>query len=82
MISSPKRMVTIFWSPFGFRVIRVLLKEAHFDATYFRDKILNDTEGTRPTGIEEDDRRNESCIVRMQDHTRQGASLLIAVKEK
>jgi hypothetical protein len=26
-------MVAIFWSPIGFRVIRILLKWAHFDVT-------------------------------------------------
>jgi hypothetical protein len=55
---SPKRIVTIFWSPLGFRVLRVLPKEVHFDAKYFRDNILSEIDRTRPTGSEEDDRRN------------------------
>jgi hypothetical protein len=58
MIRSPKRMVTIFWSPLGFRVIRVLPKGVHFDAKYFQDNILSEIDRTRPTGSEEDDRRN------------------------
>jgi histone-lysine N-methyltransferase SETMAR len=66
MIGSLKRMVTIFWSRFGFRlirlirvirVIRILPKGAHFDATYFRDNIVYDIHCTRPTSSEEDDRR-------------------------
>jgi histone-lysine N-methyltransferase SETMAR len=57
MIGSPKRMVAIFWSPLGFCVVRVLAKWAHFDATYFRDNILNDIDCTRCTGSEEDGRR-------------------------
>jgi histone-lysine N-methyltransferase SETMAR len=58
MIGSPKRMMTIFWSPLGFRVIRVLPKGVHFDAKYFRDNILSQIDRTRSTGSEEDDRRN------------------------
>jgi hypothetical protein len=51
-------MVTIFWSPLGFRVIRVLPKGVHFDAKYFRNNILSEIDRTRPIGNEEDDPRN------------------------
>jgi hypothetical protein len=56
MISSPKRMVTIFWLPLGFRAIRVLPKGAHFDATHFRDNVFYEIDCTRPTGNAENDR--------------------------
>jgi hypothetical protein len=81
MISSSKWMVTIFWSPLGFRVIRVLPKGAHFDATYFRDNILNDIDYTRPPVVKKTTDENWSCILIIQDQTRQGASLLIVVKK-
>jgi hypothetical protein len=55
MLSSPKHMVTIFWLPLGFRVIRVLPKRAHFDATYFLDNILDEINCTRLIGNAEDD---------------------------
>jgi hypothetical protein len=34
-IVSPKRMLTVFWSPLGFAVVELLPKGAHFDAGYF-----------------------------------------------
>jgi hypothetical protein len=55
MINSPKRMVTVFWSPLGFRVIRVLPKWAHFDATYFRDNIVDEINCNHRMGNAEDD---------------------------
>jgi hypothetical protein len=55
MISSPKRMVIIFWSPLGFRVIRVLPKGAHFHATYLRHNIIDEINCNRLTGNAEDD---------------------------
>jgi hypothetical protein len=56
-IHSLKRMATIFLSPLGFCVIRFLPSGAHFDATYFRENILNGIDCMLPTGSEEDDRR-------------------------
>jgi hypothetical protein len=56
MMSRPKLVVTLFWSPLGLHVIRVLPKRAHFDAMYFLDKILNGIDYIRPTRSEEDDR--------------------------
>jgi hypothetical protein len=67
MISTPKRMITIFWSPLSFRVIRVLPKGAHFDATYFRDNIFDEINCTGLTGNAEDDRRS---LVLPFDNTR------------
>jgi hypothetical protein len=55
MLSSPKHMITIFWLPLGFRVIRVLPKRPHFDATYFLDNILDEINCTHLTGNAEDD---------------------------
>jgi hypothetical protein len=58
MISGPKRMIIIFWSLLSFRVIRVLPKGAHFEATYFRDNILDEIDCIHPTGNAEDDRQS------------------------
>jgi hypothetical protein len=57
-IGSPRRMLTIFWSLLRFRIIRVIRvvpKGAHFDATHFRDNILYDVDCIRPADSEEDD---------------------------
>jgi hypothetical protein len=41
-VSSPRRMLTIFWSPLGFAMAMILSKGAHFDATYFFSEILSE----------------------------------------
>jgi hypothetical protein len=55
MISSPTLIVIIFWLRLDFRVIRVLRKGMHFDATYFRDNVFDETDCIGPTGNAEDD---------------------------
>ena len=39
-ISSPKRMITVFWSPLGFQIIEMLPKGSKFNSRYFIDEIL------------------------------------------
>jgi histone-lysine N-methyltransferase SETMAR len=57
-ISRPKRMLTVFWSPFGFPLVRMLPKCAHCDAHYFCTNILADVDRIRPAATAEDARRN------------------------
>jgi hypothetical protein len=40
IISTPKVLITIFWSPLGFPVIDALLAEEKFIAGYFCDNIV------------------------------------------
>jgi hypothetical protein len=37
--ASPKRMLTVFWSPLGFCLVEILPKGARFDAQYFCSEI-------------------------------------------
>jgi hypothetical protein len=69
-------MITIFWSPLSFCVIRVLPKGAHFDATYFRDNILDEINCIGPTGNAEDHRRS---LVLLFDNTKQHIARCIHV---
>ena len=41
IISSPKRMLTVFWSPLGFRIIEMLPKGTRFNSKYFINEILS-----------------------------------------
>jgi histone-lysine N-methyltransferase SETMAR len=56
-IGSPKRMLTVFWSPLGFALVRMLPKGAHFDAHYFCTNILAEVDRIRPAATAEDARR-------------------------
>ena len=40
IISSPKRMITVFWSPLGFKIIEMLPKGCRFNSQYFTETIL------------------------------------------
>jgi histone-lysine N-methyltransferase SETMAR len=57
-ISSPKRMLTVFWSPLGFPLVRMLPKGAHFDTHYFCTNILAGVDRIRPAATAEEARRN------------------------
>ena len=57
-ISSPKRMLIVFWSPLGFRLVRMLPKGVHLDAHYFCTNILAEIDRIRPAATTEDARRN------------------------
>jgi histone-lysine N-methyltransferase SETMAR len=47
-IASPKRMFTVFWSPFGFSVVKILPKGQPIDAQYFTPTILSVIAESRP----------------------------------
>jgi hypothetical protein len=57
-ISNPNRMLTVFWSPFSFSLVRMLRKGAHFDVHYFCTAILADVDRIRLAATAEDARRN------------------------
>jgi hypothetical protein len=38
----------LFWSPLGFAVVKILLKGAHFDATYLCSEIFSKIDQNRP----------------------------------
>jgi hypothetical protein len=40
LINKPKVMITIFWNPFGIRVLAALSEKTSFDAEYFIDYVL------------------------------------------
>jgi hypothetical protein len=40
-ITSPKRMLAVFWSPLGFSLVEILPKGIHFDSQYFTSNILS-----------------------------------------
>jgi hypothetical protein len=50
MISSPKAMIVIFWSPFGFPVIQALPPEARVTSELFVDAILHHIVSAKPAG--------------------------------
>jgi hypothetical protein len=57
-IGSPKRMLTIFWSSFGFPLVTILPKWEYFNARYFCQNILAEINRIRPAFTDEDVRRN------------------------
>jgi histone-lysine N-methyltransferase SETMAR len=57
-INTPKRMLTIFWSPLGFPLVQLLPKGQHFNARYFCENILQEINQNRPAATAEDGRRN------------------------
>jgi hypothetical protein len=57
-IGSPKRMLTVFWSPLGFSFVEILPKEIHCDGRYFCSSILSMAGQNRPAATPEDTRRN------------------------
>jgi hypothetical protein len=57
-ISSPKRILTGFWSPLDFPLVRMLPTGAHFDPHYFCTNIIPDIDRIRPAATAEDARRN------------------------
>lgn len=48
IISTPKRMLTIFWSPLGFRIVEMLPQGMKFSAEYFTNVILQKITETHP----------------------------------
>jgi histone-lysine N-methyltransferase SETMAR len=66
-INTPKRMLTIFWSPVGFPLVQLLPKGQHFNAGYFCANILQEIDQNRPAATAEHQRRN---IVRHFDNAR------------
>jgi histone-lysine N-methyltransferase SETMAR len=56
-IASPKRMLTVFWSPLGFPVIQCLPKGFRFTGEYFCSNILREIQEKRPNDRAEDGRR-------------------------
>jgi hypothetical protein len=56
-IASPKRMLTVFWSPLGFSLVEILPKGIHCDSQYFCSNILSAIVQTRPSETPEDRRR-------------------------
>ena len=40
IISTPKRMLTVFWSPLGFRIVEMLPSGNKFNSSYFTESIL------------------------------------------
>jgi histone-lysine N-methyltransferase SETMAR len=50
-------MLIIFWSPFGFLLVRILAKRYHFDAGFFCSEIPQEIDRIRPKGTAEDIRR-------------------------
>jgi hypothetical protein len=41
MISGPKRMLAVFWSPLGFILVETLPEGIRFDSQYFCSNILS-----------------------------------------
>jgi hypothetical protein len=54
IMTSPKRMLTVFWFPFGFSEVKILPKGQHFDAQYFISTILSVIAENRPMQTWED----------------------------
>jgi hypothetical protein len=50
-------MFTVFWSPLGFSVVRILPKGQHFDAQYFTTTIPSVKAENRPVQTWEDQSR-------------------------
>jgi hypothetical protein len=65
-ISSPTRMLTVFWSPLGFPFAQILPKGYRFNAEYFWNHILHEIDRIYPATTEEDARRRSSSISTMQ----------------
>jgi hypothetical protein len=47
-------MFTVFWSPLGFSVVKILSKGQHFDGQYFTSTVLSVTAENRPVQTWED----------------------------
>jgi histone-lysine N-methyltransferase SETMAR len=56
-IASPKRMLTVFWSPLGFSLVEILPKGERFNAEYFCLQILAGIVDRRPVETAEDMKR-------------------------
>jgi hypothetical protein len=50
MLSSPKAIIIIFWSPLGFLVIQALPLKVTFTPEFFVDAILPHIVATKPAG--------------------------------
>jgi hypothetical protein len=57
METSPKRLLIVFWSPFGFSLVEILPKGIHCDSQYFCSNILSEIVQNRPSDIHENRRR-------------------------
>jgi hypothetical protein len=56
-ISSPKRILTISWSPLGCSLMQIHLQGSNFDAGYFCSEILQEMDRICPARTDEDTRR-------------------------
>jgi hypothetical protein len=74
-IARPKRMLTVFWSPLGFLVVKIMPKGQHFDAHYFMSIILSVMAENRPMQTWEDQNRKWCSILTMLAQTRFGPEL-------
>jgi hypothetical protein len=54
IISSSKRMLTVFWSPLGFPLVQILPKGHHFHAEYLCNHRLHGIDRIRPATTDED----------------------------
>jgi hypothetical protein len=53
MITSPKRILTLFWSPVSFPIIEILPKEDYCDIEFFCSKFLQKIDRIRPADTAE-----------------------------
>lgn len=58
IISTPKRMLTVFWSPIVFRIVEMLPKGQHFNSEYFINTILQKIVDTHPPPTLNQPKRN------------------------
>jgi hypothetical protein len=61
-INTPKRMLTIFWSPLGFPFVQLLPKGQHFNAGYFCENILQEINQNRPAAAVEDGEERDETL--------------------
>lgn len=59
IISTPKRMLTVFWSPLEFRIVEMLPKGQCFNSEYFISSILQKIVDTQPLPVLNHPKRND-----------------------
>lgn len=67
IISTPKRMLTVFWSPLGFRIVEMLPKGQRFNSEYFISSILQKIVDTQPPPVLNQPKRN--VVIHMDNAT-------------
>lgn len=67
IISSPKRMISVLWSPIGFSVVKMLPQGTTFTADYFINTILKEIINTHPQVVRNEPQRK--FIVHMDNAT-------------